>query len=108
MTPIQSTLAALAFTALVAPAIAEEPKKDAPAGEPAKEAPAKPKHDPAKVFKKKDADKDGFLSKEEFTKGAKDAAKAETAFGKRDKNGDGKLSMEEFAPKPKGKGKKQK
>lgn len=110
MTPIQSTLAALAFTALVAPAIAEESKKDAPAGEPAKEAPAKPKpkHDPAKIFKKKDADSDGFLSKEEFTKGAKDAAKAETAFGKRDKNSDGKLSMEEFAPKPKGKGKKQK
>ncbi len=110
MTTIPSTLAAIALAALMVPAIAEEPKKDAPAGEPAKEAAGKhkPKHDPAKVFKKKDADSDGFLSKEEFTKGAKDAAKAETAFGKRDKDGDGKLSMEEFAPKPKGKGKKQK
>lgn len=98
MTPIQTTIAALAFAALAFPSFAEEPK----------EAPAKPKHDPAKVFKKKDADSDGFLSKEEFTKGAKDAAKAETAFGKKDKDADGKLSMEEFTAKPKGKPKKEK
>lgn len=107
MIPIRSTLAAFAFAAILSPSFAEETKEEAPkpAPEPAKEEPAKPKpkHDPAKVFKKKDADSDGFLSKEEFTKGAKDAAKAETAFGKRDKNSDGKLSMEEFAPKPKGK-----
>lgn len=100
MTTIRSTIAAFAFAAILSPSFAEEPK----------EAPAKPKHaqDPAKAFKKKDADSDGFLSKEEFTKGAKDAAKAETAFGKKDKDGDGKLSMEEFAAKPKGKPKKQK
>lgn len=100
MTPIRSTIAALALAALVSPTFAEETK----------EAPAKPKpaHDPAKVFKKKDADSDGFLSKEEFTKGAKDAAKAETAFGKKDKDADGKLSMEEFSAKPKGKPKKEK
>lgn len=110
MKPLQSTLAAFAFAAIVSPALAEEPAKEAPKPEPAKEAPAKPKHapDPAKVFKRKDADKDGFLSKEEFTKGAKDVTKAETAFGKRDKDGDGKLSLEEFTPKPKGRGKKQK
>jgi hypothetical protein len=109
---IPSTLAALALAAFVSPSFAEEPKpaekpaeKPAAPAEPAK---AKPKHDPAKVFKKKDADSDGFLSKEEFLKGAKNAAAAETAFGKRDKNGDGKLSKEEFMPKPKGKGKKQK
>lgn len=110
MTPIRSTIAAFAFAAILSPSFAEETKEAAPKTEPAKEAPAKakPKHDPAKVFKKKDADSDGFLSKEEFTKGAKDAAKAETAFGRRDKNSDGKISMEEFVPKPKGKGKKQK
>lgn len=110
MNPIRSTIAAFAFAAILSPSFAEETKEEAPKTEPAKEAPAKakPKHDPAKVFKRKDADSDGFLSKEEFTKGAKDVAKAETAFGKRDKNSDGKISMEEFVPKPKGKGKKQK
>jgi Ca2+-binding EF-hand superfamily protein len=107
MTTIRSTIAAFAFAAILSPSFAEETKPEAPKTEPAKDAPAKqkPKPDPAKAFKKKDADSDGFLSKEEFTKGAKDAAKAETAFGKRDKDGDGKISMEEFAPKPKGKGK---
>ena len=105
MNPIRSTLAAFAFAAILSPPFAEETKPETPKPEPAKEAPAKPKpkHEPAKVFKKKDADSDGFLSKEEFTKGAKDVAKAETMFGKRDKNSDGKLSLEEFAPKPKAK-----
>jgi Ca2+-binding EF-hand superfamily protein len=63
------------------------------------------KADPEKVFGKKDKDADGFLSKEEFTAGAKNAAAAETAFGKKDKNSDGKLSKEEFVAMPKGKGK---
>jgi Ca2+-binding EF-hand superfamily protein len=61
----------------------------------------KKKPDPQAVFAKKDTDKDGFLSKEEFTTGAKDATKAETTFTKKDKNNDGKLSPEEFASKAK-------
>jgi hypothetical protein len=67
---------------------------------------AKKKPNPEKVFKKKDKDGDGFLSKDEFTAGAKDAAKAETAFGKKDKDGDGKLSKKEFAGGGKAKKKK--
>ena len=56
----------------------------------------KPKADPAAAFAKKDANGDGKLSKEEFTKGAKDAAKAETQFTARDKDKDGSVSKEEF------------
>lgn len=66
---------------------------------PAKHAKEKPKHTPEEIFKKKDTNNDGFLSKEEFTKGSKDAAKAEAIFTKKDKNADGKLSCEEFASK---------
>ncbi len=72
------------------------------------EAPAKEKHDPAEMFKKRDKDGDGFVSKEEFTKSAKDAAKAEAAFAKKDANSDGKLSPEEFAAGGKGGKKKNK
>jgi len=60
------------------------------------------------MFKKKDKDADGFISKEEFSKGAKDAAKAEAAFAKKDTNSDGKLSPEEFAAGGKGSKKKNK
>lgn len=67
----------------------------------AEEAPSggeKPKEKPdfAAIFKKKDKDGDGFLSKEEFTAHAKDAAKAGEAFTKLDKNSDNKLSEAEF------------
>lgn len=48
------------------------------------------------MFKKKDANSDGKVSKEEFLKGQKDAAKAETQFGKKDKDSDGNLTLEEF------------
>ena len=68
-----------------------------------KEAPKKP--DSEMIFSKKDKDEDGFLSKEDFTAGAKDATKAESAFSKRDKDSDGKISKEEFVGGP-GKGKK--
>ena len=66
----------------------------------------KKKADPAKVFARKDANGDGKLSKEEFTKGAKDAAMAEKAFGAKDKDKDGSLSKEEFAAAPAKKKKK--
>ena len=56
----------------------------------------KGKPDMAAVFAKKDANGDGKLSKEEFTKGAKDAAKAETQFAAKDKDKDGNLTLEEF------------
>ena len=63
----------------------------------------KPKADPEAVFKKKDANGDGKLSKEEFTKGAKDPAKAEAAFDKLQK--DGFVTKEAFLAAPKKKAK---
>jgi hypothetical protein len=86
MKRIITTLAALAVFAGSIQA-ADEPAKK-PEGE-------KKKHDPAAMFAKKDKNNDGSLSKEEFTAGAKDAAKAEESFKKKDKDGDGKLSKEE-------------
>jgi len=62
----------------------------------AEDAPKK-KPDPAAKFAKMDTDKNGSISKEEFTAKAKDAAKAEAAFTKKDANSDGSLSPEEFA-----------
>lgn len=66
-----------------------------------KHAGAKEKAKPnlARVFKKRDKDGDGFLSKEEFLAGRKQAAKAEKAFNRRDKDSDGKLSRTEFTGK---------
>jgi Ca2+-binding EF-hand superfamily protein len=55
-----------------------------------------PKMNPEAIFKKKDTDGDGKLSKDEFTKGAKEQSKAEEAFSKKDKDGDGSLSVDEF------------
>lgn len=71
----------------------------------------KPKMSAEDAFKKKDANGDGKLSKEEFTKGAP-ADKAD-AMAKRftalDKDKDGSVNLEEFkagaAAKGKGKGK---
>ncbi len=56
----------------------------------------KPKPDPEAVFKKKDTNSDGKLSKEEYTKDVKDPVKAEANFTARDKDKDGSLSKEEF------------
>lgn len=56
----------------------------------------KPKVSPEEAFKRRDADKDGKVSKEEFLKGQKDATKAEATFAAKDKDKDGSLSKEEF------------
>ena len=83
---ITTILATLAFASIAVHAADEKEKK---------------KQDPAAVFAKKDANGDGKLSKEEFLKGQKDAAKAEKSFGARDKDGDGSISKEEFTAAPK-------
>ena len=54
-------------------------------------------------MKRIDTNGDGKISKEEFVKGAKDAAKAEAAFTAKDKDKDGFLSKEEFMAKGPGK-----
>lgn len=103
--------------ALALPLQAEEPKAPAtdkpattetPAAPQAAPEPAKKTPDTDAMFKKKDKDGNGFLSKEEFIAKAKDATKAETAFTKKDKDSDGKISPEEFSGKAGkgGKGKK--
>ena len=48
-------------------------------------------------FESMDANKDGKLSKEEFSKNQKDPAKAESRFAQLDTNKDGFLSKEEVA-----------
>jgi len=58
-------------------------------------------HNPARVFKKRDKDHDGFLTKDEFLSGRKKAGKAEKAFSRKDKDSDGKLSRAEFTGKTK-------
>ncbi len=57
---------------------------------------SKPKMDRAAMFKKRDADQDGFLSREEFLLRQPDPEVAPNRFPKFDKNGDGKLSAIEF------------
>jgi hypothetical protein len=61
----------------------------------------KPKGPTEAVFTKKDGNGDAKLSKEEFTKGAKDPAKAEKQFANKDKDKSGDLSKEEFLAAPK-------
>src|SRR5262245_2102250 len=95
MKRILSIAAALAVSAAFVQAADEKP------AEPAKPAAEKPAGEKPKgggdAFAKKDANNDGSLSKEEFTAGAKDAARAEAAFKRLDKDGDGKVTKEEFA-----------
>ena len=61
---------------------------DAPKGE-------KKKHDPEEMWKKIAGDKES-VTKEEFTANAKDKEKAGAMFDKKDANKDGKLTKEEF------------
>lgn len=89
-TNMKSTLMALMLAAFALPLHAAE-------GEGA----PKKKPNPEKVFKKKDADKDGSLSKDEFVKNAKNADRAGKVFGRKDKDKDGKLSLAEFKAAPK-------
>ena len=59
----------------------------------------KPKGDPEQTFKRRDADRDGFLTEAEFAAAAKDEdqkSKMRKRFAKIDVNGDGKLSLDEF------------
>lgn len=93
MKTITSLLAILALSAVTSfAAEGDAPKK--PEGE-------KPKLTPEQMFTKKDADKDGKVTKEEYLKGSKDAAKSEASFAKKDTNKDGSLSKEEFTAAPK-------
>lgn len=59
----------------------------------------RPKMDPEKVFKKRDANGDGSISEDEFLAAAKDDKQKEMMmkrFDKIDTNSDGKLSLDEF------------
>jgi Ni/Co efflux regulator RcnB len=55
----------------------------------------KKKGDPEAAWKKIAGDKES-VTKEEFTANAKDKAKAEALFDRKDANKDGKLTKEEF------------
>jgi hypothetical protein len=100
MKSITSILAVLAVGSTLALA---DDKPAAPAPAPAAPAAgdaAKPKRDPAEVFKKLDANGDGKVSLEEFKAGPagkKDPVKAEENFKRRDKDNDGFLTLEEFS-----------
>lgn len=59
----------------------------------------KPKMDPEKAFKRRDANGDGSISEDEFLAAAKEDKQKDAMkkrFGKIDTNGDGKLSLDEF------------
>ena len=79
-----TTIAALAMSlAFITTAEAKKPKGEGKGG------------DPAAQFDAKDTDKDGFLTKAEYTAGAKDAAKAGAHFDKAAKGAD-KISKADF------------
>ena len=95
MKRIITTIAALAFSAMIIQAA------DTPAAPVAPAAPAageKKKHDPEAAWKKANPDSKESVTKEEFVKnmGGKDPSKAEALFDKKDANKDGKLTKEEF------------
>ena len=62
-------------------------------------APAKPKRDPAQIFKAVDKDADGGISLDEFkasTIGQIDPSRVGDVFKKKDADGDGKLTLAEY------------
>ncbi|MEI6175766.1 MAG: EF-hand domain-containing protein [Verrucomicrobiota bacterium] len=54
---------------------------------------------PEEIFKKRDKDGDGMITKDEFLAKKKNPTKAEKRFAKIDTNADGKVSLEEFKAK---------
>ncbi len=81
-------VAALFASSLIAVAADEKPA-----------APAKPKRDPAQVFKNFDRNNDGAITLDEYEAGMKgnmDPARIDGVFKKKDKDGDGKLNLEEL------------
>ncbi|HEX7260682.1 MAG TPA: hypothetical protein VF258_02615, partial [Luteolibacter sp.] len=57
----------------------------------------KPQSDREKLFTRRDKNKDGALTKEEFMAVQADKSEGEKRFTRLDKNGDGVLNLEEFA-----------
>ena len=92
---MKALITTLLISALALPVFADD-AKDAD-----KKKPKKPRPTPEVIFKRKDTNGDGALSKEEFVAKMKDAEKAGKSFDKKDKNGDGKLTLDEFKPKAK-------
>lgn len=80
-------LLALSASSLVALAADEKP------------ATAKPKRDPAQLFKNFDRDNDGGISLDEYKAGMTgqmDPARIDGVFKQKDKDGDGKLNLDEL------------
>lgn len=71
-----------------------EAKPQIPRAAPAES--ARPKTDRAVLFQRKDADRDGQLTREEFLANQPDPEAAPERFKRFDRNGDGSLSREEF------------
>jgi Ca2+-binding EF-hand superfamily protein len=101
MKSITSILAVLAVGTTLALADDKPAAPAAPAapGTPDTTAPAKPKKDPAEVFKKLDTNGDGKLSLDEFLagpQGKKDPDKAKAYFQKIDKDNTGSITLDQW------------
>ncbi len=96
MKRIITTLTALAFSVMfIQAADTPAPAPGTPATPAAPAAGEKKKPDPEAMWAKMSGGKES-VTKEEFTAKAKDKAKAEAQFDKKDVNKDGKLTKEEF------------